>query len=57
DDPKQRQPAIDKAKKLLDWTPKVSREDGLKITYAYFKSLSKEDLYAKEHNSFEEYIK
>ena len=57
DDPKQRQPAIDKAKKLLDWSPKVSREDGLKITYAYFKSLSKEDLYAKEHNSFEEYIK
>ncbi|MDH5365868.1 MAG: SDR family oxidoreductase [Cyclobacteriaceae bacterium] len=57
DDPKQRQPDISKAKNLLDWTPKVSREEGLKITYEYFKSLSKEDLYAKEHNSFEEYIK
>lgn len=57
DDPKQRQPDISKAKSLLGWHPKVSREEGLKITYEYFKSLSKEDLYAKEHNSFEEYIK
>lgn len=57
DDPKQRQPDISKAKSLLGWKPKVSREEGLKITYEYFKSLSKEDLYAKEHNSFEEYIK
>jgi dTDP-glucose 4,6-dehydratase len=39
DDPKQRQPDISKAKSLLDWEPKVSRRDGLKITYDYFKSL------------------
>ena len=44
DDPKQRQPDISKAKKILDWEPKVSRKEGLKITYEYFKSLSKEEL-------------
>lgn len=44
DDPKQRQPDITKAKQLLSWQPKVSRKEGLKITYEYFKSLSKEEL-------------
>lgn len=39
DDPKQRQPDITKAKELLDWEPKVSRKDGLKITYDYFKKI------------------
>jgi dTDP-glucose 4,6-dehydratase len=39
DDPKQRQPDITKAKQLLKWEPKVSRREGLKITYDYFKSL------------------
>lgn len=45
DDPKQRRPDITRAKALLDWEPKVSRSEGLKITYDYFKSLSKEELY------------
>ena len=45
DDPKQRRPDITLAKKLLDWEPKVSRQEGLKITYEYFKSLSKEELF------------
>ena len=44
DDPKQRRPDISKAKSLLGWEPKVSREEGLKITYEYFKSLPKEEL-------------
>ena len=56
-DPKQRQPNIDKAKKLLDWEPKIKRAEGLKITYDYFKSLPAEDLYKKEHNNFKQYIK
>ncbi len=56
-DPKQRQPNIDKAKDLLDWTPKVGRQEGLQITYEYFKSLSTEELYVKEHNTFEKYVK
>ncbi len=36
DDPKQRQPDIGVAKQILDWEPKVSLEDGLKETVAYF---------------------
>ena len=44
DDPKQRQPDITRAKKLLGWEPKVARKEGLKITYEYFRSLSKEEL-------------
>src|SRR5215218_5419229 len=44
DDPKQRQPDISKANKILGWEPKVSRQEGLKITYEYFKSLPKEEL-------------
>ncbi len=45
DDPKQRQPDISLAKKLFNWEPKVHRAEGLKITYEYFKSLPKEELY------------
>ena len=44
DDPKQRQPDITRAKKLLGWEPKVSRKDGLKITYEYFRTLAPEEL-------------
>jgi dTDP-glucose 4,6-dehydratase len=53
DDPKQRQPDITKARTLLGWEPKVSRADGLRITYEYFKSLPKEELVKqpKEFNS------
>lgn len=56
-DPMQRQPNIHKAKSILNWEPKVSRSEGLKITYEYFKSLSEEELHRKEHNNFEAYIK
>ncbi|WP_018610951.1 UDP-glucuronic acid decarboxylase family protein [Segetibacter koreensis] len=45
DDPKQRRPDITRAKELLGWEPKVSRSEGLKITYDYFKSLPQEELY------------
>ncbi|MEO6327672.1 MAG: UDP-glucuronic acid decarboxylase family protein [Ginsengibacter sp.] len=45
DDPKQRQPDITKAMEILGWKPTVSRSEGLKLTYAYFKSLPKEDLF------------
>lgn len=49
DDPKQRKPDISRAKEILDWQPKASREEGLKITYNYFKHLPKEDLYKYAH--------
>jgi len=43
DDPKQRKPDITKARALLGWEPSVSRSEGLKKTYAYFKSLPEEE--------------
>jgi dTDP-glucose 4,6-dehydratase len=55
DDPKQRQPDITKARKMLGWEPKVSRSEGLKITYDYFKNLPKEDLYNRDHKDFQSY--
>lgn len=55
DDPMQRQPDITVAKEVLDWEPKVSRSEGLKITYEYFKSLSEEELYQKDHKEFDKY--
>ncbi|MBK8309944.1 MAG: SDR family oxidoreductase [Chitinophagaceae bacterium] len=51
DDPKQRQPDITRAKNLLKWSPSVSRTEGLKITYDYFKSLPEAEL-RKEHLAF-----
>ena len=43
DDPKQRKPDITKAKEILDWEPKVNREEGVKVTYEYFKKVVKVD--------------
>ncbi|MBL9191518.1 MAG: SDR family oxidoreductase [Opitutaceae bacterium] len=38
DDPKQRQPDITLARKVLGWEPKVSLEQGLQHTIAYFRT-------------------
>jgi dTDP-glucose 4,6-dehydratase len=56
DDPKQRKPDIKKAKELLNWMPKVDRSEGLKLTYEYFKSLTKEELFHTEHSNFDKFI-
>jgi dTDP-glucose 4,6-dehydratase len=37
DDPKQRQPEISRAKQVLGWEPRIPREQGLSMTYNYFK--------------------
>ena len=50
DDPKQRQPNIDKARAVLGWEPKVDRSEGLRITWEYFKSLPTERLYEEAHH-------
>lgn len=39
DDPLKRRPDISKAKKLLDWEPKVGLEEGLKKIIAYFQTI------------------
>lgn len=43
DDPKQRRPDITKAKQILNWEPVVSRKEGLKRTYDYFRNLPQEE--------------
>lgn len=57
DDPLQRQPDITLAKKLLNWEPKVDRKQGMTITFNYFKTLSKEELFKSEHKDFKKHIK
>ena len=52
DDPMQRQPDITKAKEILGWEPKVGREEGMRKTFEYFKTLSKEDLERTDHRDF-----
>ena len=36
DDPKQRQPDITKARRVLGWSPSVMLDDGLRLTLDYF---------------------
>ena len=38
-DPKRRRPDISKAKEVLGWAPKVSRAEGIRKTYEYFKKV------------------
>jgi dTDP-glucose 4,6-dehydratase len=40
DDPRKRRPDISKAKQVLGWEPKVSLEEGLRSTVAYFRGLN-----------------
>lgn len=55
-DPLQRRPDISLAKEILGWQPKISREEGLKCTFEYFKTLSIEELNKEEHKDFSKYI-
>jgi len=52
DDPLQRQPDISRAKEVLGWEPRVSRQEGMEKTFAYFKGLSAEALFDIEHKDF-----
>ena len=57
DDPKKRRPDITRAKEVLNWSPRIDRAEGLKRTFEYFRTLSKEDLHKNEHKDFAAYIK
>lgn len=57
DDPMQRQPDISRAREILGWEPKVSRAEGMRITYDYFKNLSAEELEKREHKDFSKHIR
>lgn len=52
EDPKQRRPDISKAKRLLDWQPRVSRKEGLERTIQYYRTLP---ITALEHKDFTYY--
>ncbi len=47
DDPKQRQPNIEKAREILGWEPKVQLRDGLTKTIAYFDAMLSNKLAAE----------
>ncbi len=55
DDPLKRQPDISRAKAILNWEPQVSRSEGMKLTYEYFKGLTREELEKSEHRDFSEH--
>ena len=57
DDPLQREPDINKAREVLNWEPKTSREEGMRKTLEYFKGLSKEELFKREHKNFSKHNK
>ena len=57
DDPLKRQPDITLAKKLLNWTPKISRKEGMRMTFKYFQNLSDEKLTKIDHKDFSKHIK
>ena len=42
DDPKQRRPDISKAKRLMEWEPKIDLETGLKLSLDYFRQAVQE---------------
>lgn len=52
DDPKQRRPDITRAREILGWEPQVTRQEGLRRTYEYFKSLPQEELYKAANYRF-----
>ncbi len=56
DDPLQRKPDISLAKKVLGWEAKVSRSEGMRRTYDYFKRLTKEQLHKSEYKDFSKHI-
>ena len=56
-DPLKRRPDISLAFKELNWKPFVDRKVGLRKTYDYFCTLNREELFEKDHQSFEKFNK
>ena len=57
DDPLQRQPDISRAREILGWEPKISREEGMQKTFEYFQGLTEEELHRSEHKDFSDHIR
>ena len=56
-DPLKRRPNIDLALDILGWKPSISRKIGLKITYDYFCTLNRDELFKKDHQNFKKFNK
>tara|TARA_B100001059_G_scaffold207646_1_gene219321 strand:- start:34 stop:1023 length:990 start_codon:yes stop_codon:yes gene_type:complete len=56
-DPHRRQPNIDLAKKILNWSPKVQRQKGILKTFEYFKKIPRSKLFNVDHKNFSKHIK
>lgn len=56
DDPKQRRPDITKAKEILKWEPKISRQEGLEITYRYFQQLEDKEKDFKDFSNYNKHL-
>lgn len=57
DDPLKRQPDIKLAKKVLNWQPQISRQEGMKMTVSFFQNVSDKQLYKRDHKDFSKHIK
>lgn len=56
-DPKRRQPAVDKAEKILNWRPSTPLVEGLKLSCAYFEQFPLEILQLSAHKDFSAHIR
>ncbi len=54
-DPLKRQPDTTLAKQLFGWEARTKRKEGMLKTFNYFKTLSQEDLYKRDHKDFSGY--
>jgi dTDP-glucose 4,6-dehydratase len=57
DDPLKRQPDISLAKKVLNWFPKINRNEGMNKTLEYFRTLPESKLFKVDHKDFSKHIK
>ncbi len=56
-DPLKRQPDISLAKKILNWSPLIQRNEGMYKTFNHFKGVSKSKLSKVDHKDFKKHIK
>ena len=56
-DPQRRQPDIGLAKKILNWSPQVKRQEGILRTFEYFKKIPRAKLLKGDYKNFSKHIK
>jgi dTDP-glucose 4,6-dehydratase len=56
-DPLQRRPNLEKAKEILEWSPKVLRSEGIKLTYDWFQKQILNQRFEEKPRDFKDYIR